>query len=383
MPEEPKKRSLARRVVAGIISLGLNGAFIAIAVVAVGAGAAFMTERAEATAEATAQVAPPTPVSAAPIVFEDGYTVTRRFVGQVEARETVNLSFELAGRLDEVLVGEGDPVEMGQLIARLDTDLLLADRERLNASKKAVLAQLDFADQTVERNEALRDRGFASQERLDEAMATQRELTARVAEIDANLDSIRLQLEKSELHAPMAGRITLSNVDGGETLAAGQTILGLVAEGAPLVRIGLPLNVELSAIDATEITVGARTYSAGVFSVRPDIDPVTRTRTVLFEIESDVDLALGQTASLAATSRVEERGVWVPTRSLKEGARGTWTLQVVDQDNMVRQATVELLYTSGDRVFARGTFPEGTKLLTEGPQRVTAGQLVEVIEEGA
>ena len=73
---------------------------------------------------------------------------------------------------------------------------------------------------------------------------------------------------------------------------------------------------------------------------------------------------------------VEAAGIWVPTTSLKEGVRGQWTMLVVDAENVVRQASVEILHAESTRVFVRGAFPAGMRLIDAGPQRVTVGQRV-------
>ncbi|WP_299686282.1 efflux RND transporter periplasmic adaptor subunit [uncultured Tateyamaria sp.] len=354
------------------------------AAVIAGAGYAVQTGSSLLAARA-ADAPPPDPapliaVSVRMLAEEQGYSVPRSFVGQVEPRKTVALSFELAGRLDAVLVDEGDTVQQGQLIARQDIDLLRADRTRQQAARKAVEAQLAFALQTVERSEALRDRGFASQERLDQSMATRDELNARISEIDAALTSIDIQLQKAQLFAPFDGRITRRVLDGGEAVGAGQVLVEVVETGVPQIRVGLPLSIDEGSLATARIRVNGTSYAASLASFRPDVDPVTRTRTALFDIEADTPLALGQTARLELTSTVSERGTWVPLRSLKEGDKGQWTLLVVDAENVVRRASVLVIHATSDKAYVQGSFPPGTRMIEEGPQRVTLGQTVQIAE---
>ncbi|MEO1780020.1 MAG: efflux RND transporter periplasmic adaptor subunit [Pseudomonadota bacterium] len=360
--------------------------FVVTTTVAVIAGAGFAVQTGASVLAARAADTPPpdaaplTAVSVRTLTQADGYTVPRSFVGQVEPRKTVALSFELAGRLADVLVDEGDTVVAGQLLARQDIDLLQADRDRQQAARKAVEAQLAFALQTLERSEALLDRGFASQERLDQSMATRDELNARISEIDATLATIDIQLQKAELFAPFDGRITRRVLDGGEAVGAGQVLVEVVETGVPQIRVGLPLSIDESALATAQIRVNGGTYSATLASFRPDIDPVTRTRTALFDIETDSAMALGQTARLELTTHVTENGTWVPLRSLKEGDKGQWTLLVVDADNVVRRASVLVIHATSDEAYVQGSFPTGTRMIEEGPQRVTLGQTVQIAE---
>ncbi|WP_415921760.1 efflux RND transporter periplasmic adaptor subunit [Tateyamaria sp. SN6-1] len=370
--------SFFRRVVRFVFIVTTTAGVIAGAGYAVQTGSTLLAARA-------ADVPAPDPapliaVSVRTLTPEAGYSVPRAFVGQVEPRKTVALSFELAGRLDAVLVDEGDTVTKGQVIAQQDIDLLRADRDRQRASREAIEAQLAFALQTVTRSEALRDRGFASQERLDQAMATRDELNARIAEIDAALTTIDIQLQKAQITAPFDGRITRRLADGGEAVGAGQVLVEVVETGVPQIRVGLPLSIDEAALTTARIRIDGQTYPATLASFRPDIDPVTRTRTALFDIETDVPLALGQTARLALTTDVTAEGTWVPLRSLKEGDRGQWTLLVVDADNVVRRASVLIIHATSDRAFVQGSFAPGTRMIEEGPQRVTLGQTVQIAE---
>ncbi|MEM9433814.1 MAG: efflux RND transporter periplasmic adaptor subunit [Pseudomonadota bacterium] len=366
-----------KRAMRAVIRLCITLVVLAGAVFAVQFGALELDRRAKAapSPEAAAVI----PVTVSPLEITEAYSVQRVFVGQIEPQQTVSISFELSGKLADILVDEGDTVTQGQLLAQQDISLLQAEQARLQASRQATQAQLRFAGQTVERNEQLSARGFSSQAGLDEALARQTELTARIAEIDAGLDRVSIQIGKSTLRAPFAGRLTERLVDGGETLAAGQRVLGIVATETPQLRIGVPLEVTRDQLQTSKVAVAGETYDARLVSLRPDIDPVTRTRTALFEIDTDVPLVFGQTARLSIENDIEAKGFWLPTTSLKEGQRGQWTVLLVDAEDIVRSASVEVLHIESDRVYVRSAVPEGARLIDDGPQRVTLGQKV-VIE---
>ncbi|MEO1140467.1 MAG: efflux RND transporter periplasmic adaptor subunit [Pseudomonadota bacterium] len=376
-PEATSKTRVRKMMERGALALGRFGVTLAViagAVFAVQIGASELERRADAAP--TPAAAPTIPVSTSPVVIEQGYTVQRAFIGQVEPQKTAAISFELPGRLDEIIVDEGDWVSAGQLLARQDTSLLRSEQDQLNASKTATQAQLRFAGQTVDRASKLTERGFTSQAGLDEAMARQDELRARIAEIEAGLSSVAIRIQKSEIKAPFDGRVTARLVDGGETLGAGQQVLGLVELRKPQVRIGVPLDVTEAKLKDAKIDIDGTAHEATLVTLRPDINPVTRTRTAIFEIDTVDQPAFGQTARLIVAQNVAVKGLWVSTTSLKEGVRGQWTLLAVDAEDTVRAATVEILHAESDRVFVRGAFPDGARLIEEGPQRVTVGQRV-------
>lgn len=373
-PSDTTKPSFIKRGLRLIGRLTLTTAIIAGAALAVQFGSAELTRRANSAPSPDA--APAIPVQSYALQFADAYSIERAFIGQIEAQKTVALSFELPGRLADIAVDEGDTVTRGQILARQDTALLEAERTQLLASKSATEAQLKFAVQTLERNQALNERGFATQAGLDDAMARRDELTARIAEIAAGLQNVDIRVGKAQITAPFDGRVTLRSVDGGETLGAGQSILGLVELGAPIVRVGVPLDLDEARLKDARIDIAGQDFPAKLMTLRPDIDPVTRTRIALFEIDGQAQSTFGQTARLRIAEQITSRGMWVPLTSLKEGVRGQWTVLAVDPDSIVRAAPVEILHAESDRVFVRGAFPAGTRLIEEGPQRITVGQRV-------
>ncbi|WP_259994312.1 efflux RND transporter periplasmic adaptor subunit [Sulfitobacter sp. S190] len=189
-------------------------------------GAAMLAQRADG--QPAPEAAEKTPVAVERVAFEDGYTTGRRFIGQIESGTQAALSFELSGRLAYLAVEEGDSVDEGQVVARLDTALLEAEEGRLSASRAAILAQLGFAETRLIRARDLRDEGFSSQETLDQALANRDELQSRIAEVDAALNTVRINLEKSVMLAPFDGRVGAQTVEITETLSPGQMVLTLV-----------------------------------------------------------------------------------------------------------------------------------------------------------
>ena len=365
-----------RRGARFVVRVAVTGAVVAGAVFAMQFGASELGRRADAAP--TPDAADLIPVSASALRAQESYQVTRSLIGQVEPQKTVSLSFELPGRIDTIHVDEGDWVKTGQVLAAQDLSLLIAEQDRLNASRTATHAQLRFAEQTVERSAALTQRGFTSQAVLDEAMARKDELLARIAEIDASLSNVTIRIGKSRIVAPFDGRVTERLVDGNETLGAGQRVFGLVELRKPQVRIGVPLDLAEDSLRTVTIDVEGRKSPGRLVTLRPDIDPVTRTRTAIFEIDTDAQPAFGQTARIEVMQTVATRGIWLPITSLKEGVRGQWTILTVDPENTVRAASVEILHAESDRVYVRAALPEGTRLIDAGPQRVTVGQQVAV-----
>ncbi|WP_420861329.1 efflux RND transporter periplasmic adaptor subunit [Algirhabdus cladophorae] len=368
--------SILKQIVKRLVIVTGTVVVIATAGVAITFGSEALANR--AASAPTPDAAKTVPVSVAPITLAHEYTTQRRFLGQIEPATEALLSFELNGRLSKLLVGEGDSVAKGELVARLDTSLLDAERKRLLASQNATRAQLTFAKTRLARAQDLQAEGFSSQETLDQAQATFDELTSRISEIDAALLTLDINSEKSVLYAPFAGRVGAQDVEEMETLTAGQSVLTLIETSTPQVRVGLPLHLSAEDIGQVSIVVNGIDYPATLDQLRPDIDPATRTRTALFSLQSDATFAFGQSATLSLETTVQATGTWIGLDALQQGSGSIWTVLVVE-DGIVRTAAVEVLYLQDEQAFVRGSFAQGTQMIQSGAHRVVPGQQVQIL----
>lgn len=218
--------------------------------------------------------------------------------GRLEATE-IAVASKFAGRLQELLVGEGDFVRAGQPLARLQVDSLLAQQDeaqaRLQQAQQAVAAaqvqvaqaesghqaalalvvqrdsELDSARRRLPRSEQLAREGFFSEQLLDDdrakvrnqqAMLAAAQAQARAAAeavkaaraqveaarsnvqaLEATLARIRVDLADSELKAPRDGRVQILVAQPGEVVAAGGRVLELVDLGDVYMTFFLPETV--------------------------------------------------------------------------------------------------------------------------------------------
>ncbi|WP_085316693.1 HlyD family secretion protein [Derxia lacustris] len=175
--------------------------------------------------------------------------------GRVEAVQ-IDVATKLAGRVAEVLVREGDLVEAGQVIAKMDTAALDAQLAQAQAqvaqardsvaAAQAVVDQrngeLTLAQNNFSRSEDLVARGFISPQKLDvdrSSMLTARAAVAAskaqavgagsaVKAAQAAVDRVRSDLADTVLKAPRAGRVQYRLAEPGEVLAAGGKVVSLL-----------------------------------------------------------------------------------------------------------------------------------------------------------
>ncbi|MEM6373742.1 MAG: efflux RND transporter periplasmic adaptor subunit [Pseudomonadota bacterium] len=378
------KLPLWKRALRGFATLTGTASVIALAAGAVWVGSATLATRAEAIDAPPA--APVTTVRALRISPSEHMSVTRTFHGQIEAAQTVSLGFEQGGRLNILSVDEGDRVHAGQVIAQLDTRILDAERARLVASRDALAAQAELSRRTTDRQTELRNRGFASEQAVDNAALGLMALRAQMAEIDAALMQVDVRLSQTELRAPFDGTVGARHVDPGTILNVGAPVLDIREAALPLFRVGIdPKLAHTLADTSARITLDGVDYPATFTGVRPDLDAQTRTRTALFALNTDdpVYLAAG---TLTLETTLPAQGYAVPLRALQDGVRGLWTLMVLEaQENglaTARAAAVEVIQIEGDTAYIRGTLSGTVHIIPDGTHRLVPGDRVRLAEAG-
>jgi len=337
---------------------------------------------AEAAAERAALTVPRLPVAVEAVVPEPGYRVERRYLGLVTPRRQVALAFDLGGRLESLGVEIGEEVAAGQPLARLDTRRLAARRAELEAALREAEAALAFAEGEAGRQRTLAQRGSASAQARDRAVAEAQVARARRDSLAAQLDSLAVDEADSLLRAPFAGVVVERALDEGAVVTVGTTVFRLLELQRPEARIGLPAAEAARLVPGDELRVAWRggETRGRLRALIPEVAGGTRTAAALVALEPLPGLASGDAVELILEREVAEPGFWVPSAALVAGERGLWALQLVEAaeaGDRVRRAAVEVLHVEGARSFVRGTLAAGDRIVVEGAQRVRAGQLVE------
>ncbi len=189
--------------------------------------------------------------------------------GRIEATR-VDVATRYGGRLEEVLVGEGDFVEARTVIARIDSSQLDAQLREADATveqarqslveAEALLAQrkseLVFAEQQLARAESLSERGFETGETVDLRRSEMQTATAAVRSAEAGIarakatiaaaqstvDRLKADLKEYVLLAPGAGRVQYRLAEPGEVLAAGAKVVTMLDISDVYMTVYLPTD---------------------------------------------------------------------------------------------------------------------------------------------
>jgi len=375
------------------------------------------------------------------------HMMERTYSGVLVATRASDVGFKRTGRVDNIYFDQGETVSQGEPLAKLDVNSINAEMSVWQAQRKAALAKLGelragprqqtiaAARATLSEYQALREQALltsgrierldvrdaiskqevddarlqlqASESRVEAQQQVLKELEAgtrsekilaqeaAVEQIEASMKSLQVQLDESSLLAPFDAIVAKRMADEGTIVAPGAMIFRLVESSTPEAWIGIPPSVSanLKKGETYHLTLGEEELAATLKSLLPELDPLTRTQTAVFNIQSDGDskrapLALGQVVRLKLAEQSDDAGFWLPTSTLLPGVRGLWSVFVIETNEVdgeaqhtVRRRDVEILKIDSTAVLVRGILQAGDRIVARGSHRLTSGQRVRLEEE--
>ncbi len=205
--------------------------------------------------------------------FERGITA----VGSLRSYESVTLRPEVAGRISEIRFTEGQRVEKGHVLIRLDDSVPRAEFEQARAN--FTLAKSNY-DRSIE----LQQKGFISKQAKDEA-----DNAMKVQQAAMVLAQVRL--DKNDIRAPFGGVIGLRNVSVGDYVGAGQDLVALEAIDPLKVDFRIP-EIYLSQIrtgQTLQIALDAmpdKAFGGTVYAISPVIDTGGRSIVMRAQVKN-------------------------------------------------------------------------------------------------
>lgn len=317
---------------------------------------------------------------------------TVRTTGTLHARETATLSAQVMGRVERVLVREGDTVRAGQALVVLDDASLRAAAEQSSAGVKAAEGQqlaaqtnADLAASTLARYKQLQLQKSVSPQELDEvsrraeASAAQVEaLRAQAAAAKAQQAGAQAILAYTRVAAPFAGVITARMVDPGALASPGVPLLQIDSAGP----LQLQTTVDESAISAVRrgmkipiSTSGATAVEGVVSEIVPAADPASHSFMVKIDIPGAKDLHAGMFGTSEIPTGVR-RAILVPRSAVIQ--RGSLSCAyVLDSNGVAQMRYVTLGAQHGNMVEILSGLRAGEKLVDDPADRDLAGKRIE------
>lgn len=303
--------------------------------------------------------------------------VRKSFPAVIEARKSVELAFDVPGRVEEMHYMVGETVEKGHLLAKLNEDEFQSRLERAEAALE--LAQAEF-----ERYAPLAESGAVAGVEVDQKRAALRTATADV-------EAARNDLAETELRAPFGGIVARSLVDLFATVQAKQPVLILKALEPLNVSVDVPealvlrapsrddeeikATVSFDSLPGVSLPVALREFST-------QADPSSQTYEAIFSLEETGDLMIlpGMSATLriAAPGREEgEQPFYLPPLAVQRNTDGStvaWVYDPATGEVHPQDVTVGQLLEPGLEIL--GGLEAGDQVVTSGISELRPGMKV-------
>ena len=336
------------------------------------------------------QAPPPVPVTVAQAHYQDiPYDLTAN--GTVEPMRTVAVASQVSGMVMRVGFREGDDVAERQLLFQIDPRPYDNALEQARAALARDVAQLENAQAQVTRYEGLSQSKDVTTEQFD-AMKTAAAAQAAAVQADsAAVANARLNLEYTDIRAPIGGRTGSVLVKAGNLVVASSTTpLVVINQLQPIqVRFAVPASylpqVRQYAVTGTELAVTAEPAndSTGpLHGVLTFVDNAvdSTTGTIMLKARfanADERLWPGEFVTTTLRLYVQRQALIIPSSAIINGSSGSLVF-VIGSDGRAATKDVTVGRSVGDDVIVDGGLAAGETVVTDGQLRLTAGAKVEI-----
>jgi RND family efflux transporter MFP subunit len=304
----------------------------------------------------------------------------REYPATIKATQQADMGFEVAGRMEEFLVNEGQLVRKGELLARLDDRDYQYELEKARANQRKALADLNRSLSIYKQDQGAISKGAIDSDR-------------RAKEVtDAAVQQAEKAVEDTLLRAPFDGYVArklvadFANVQAKEPVLILQDISELEVEVSVPERdmVGRERTNDLDALTARlqpEVSITSmpgRSFPARVKEIATTADPDTRTFqvTLIFDPPDDVSILPGMTARARARV-VSDAGIRVPVSAVVSNAQYQAIVWKVDPASMtVTPVRVEMGDLQGNEVEIRSGLQNGDMIAVSGLDYLQDGMQV-------
>ncbi|MCH2135206.1 MAG: efflux RND transporter periplasmic adaptor subunit [Phycisphaerales bacterium] len=326
---------------------------------------------------------PPVAVTTTTVTSGD-FEVKRVYPAIASSPWQVEVVARVDGWLDKRLFDQGDQVEAGQLLFVIQQREYEADVASAEAALQSAVAQAELAEIIVERNAPLVATGAVAAETFDQYEANLAVARASIRTAEAQLVQARLQLEYTEIRAPIAGRIGASSIDPGTYVAPGSTAATLCT-----IVTTNPIRVNFAPAANEFPEYLSKIVSGGKMAVevsipRQDgwkrdgkvsfIDNTANPDTSLIRMWTDLEnnghqLLPGQYCEATVTMSELDDALTIPSKALVQVASDVY-VWLVDSNDTVKETKVEVDFIQGEDAVIKSGLRSGDRIVLEGVSKI-------------
>ena len=303
--------------------------------------------------------------------------------GELRAAREATVRAKMAGSVLEVRVEEGQPVQRGAVIARIEArplqDALTSSQSAVRSAEQSLLV----AEREADRTASLVKGGALAERDLELARTAVAGSQAQLADARARLASVRQLLDDAVVTAPISGVVSGRPVNAGDVVSPGTPLATIIdpssmmleasvqSEALAALKLGAPVEFEVRGYPG-------QTFDAHIERIAPAADPVTRQVNIFVDVpNTGGQLVAGLFAEGRVTSE-RRQAVMVPSAAVETGGQNPWVLRL--KDGKAERVPVQLGVRDDrtERVEILAGAAAGDILLTGAARAVTPGTPVTV-----
>jgi RND family efflux transporter MFP subunit len=323
--------------------------------------------------------APPPPAVKLLTVQPTQVVDATEYLGMLRSRSAATIQPQVGGRITQLLVKPGDQVTVGQPLAQIDPGSQPAAIAQARASQQASQAQLELAQQNLQRTQRLVAEHAVPRQELDNAMSAVAAARAQVAAQGAQITGGVVQLRYYKVVAPTAGTIGDVPVRVGDTITPQNRLTTITDNSVLEANISIPVEraPELSRSTRVDIVsdAGEVIGSGTVKFISPDVDRTTQSLLVKADIPNPKGVLRSDQVVRARVDWREYQGIQVPALAVtRVGGQPFVYVAAAKPPGMVaEQRPVELGdLANGSYVIRKGLAP-GDRIVTSNLQKLRNG----------
>ena len=310
-------------------------------------------------------------------------------IGNVESIKSVQVRSMVSGQIESVHFKEGQDVSQGQLLFTLDKRPFVATVEQAQGQLKRDQATAQNNQMQAQRYTSLEQQGVISREVADQQRTMAQSTSAAVSADQATVDAAKVQLQYTDIKAPIGGRAGAILINQGNLVKANDTpYLVQINQIAPIyVTFSVP-ETQLDQVRAfAERRLKVMAYPKGTRNggaegtltfIDNGVDPTTGTVKLKATFtNSDRRLWPGEYVDVVMDLSMLRNATVVPTKAIQTGQQGQYVYVVTPQNT----AESRVVTTSGTyqdvTIVTKGIAP-GDKVIVEGQMRVAPNAKVAV-----